>query len=283
MGALLNLARWLVYSNLFIALCAVAMSWLSLHLFRLDAPASLLPFIFFASICSYSFHWYLSTDLSDQSPRLRWLARYRVVHLYMLIAGLGGSVYYGLALLPWWPWLTVAAIFTFLYSAPKIPHPLFRQLRRVALGKTIFLALVWTFVTTVLPLVVSDSGWQAGYSLFTGSRFFLIYAICILFDYRDRQYDRSIGIRSLITWLSERQIGWLFALSLILYASLTIGLLKHNVASTYIVLLLLPGFLTALSYRIALRNFADMLYYAWLDGLMALSALMIGLLCLMNC
>ncbi len=283
MGALLNLARWLVYSNIFIALCAVAMSWLSLHLFNLQAPATLLPFIFFASIASYSFHWYLSTDLSDNSPRLRWMARYRWVHFYLLIAGMAGSVYYGIALLPWWPWLACAAIFTFLYSAPKIPHPVFRQLRRVAVGKTIFLALMWTFVTTTLPLVISDTGWQAGYSLFLGSRFFLIYAICILFDYRDRAYDRSIGIRSLITWMNDRQIGWLFAISIIICAACTLGLLQEGVSMENVILLLIPGLLTALSYRLALRNFDDMLYYAWLDGLMALSAILIGLRCLMNC
>ena len=90
------------------------------------------------------------------------------------------------------------------FSADQICEFYFRVLRKVALGKTIFLAFVWMYVTTILPAIISDSEWNTSYVLFVVSRFFQIYAICILFDWRDREDDKADGIRSLITYLNEK-------------------------------------------------------------------------------
>jgi 4-hydroxybenzoate polyprenyltransferase len=232
-------------------------------------------FVFFATICSYSFHWYLTPfDTETLSSRMEWLNRNRKVHVILFFIGLAGAAVCCLFLLQYWPWLLLSAFITFLYSAPKIPHPYFRLLRKVALGKTIFLALVWTHVTTILPLLISNQPWKPVFTLFVISRFFLVYAICILFDYRDRDYDRKVGIRSLITWLSERGITLLFVISLVVFVVFTIWMLPFGQTPTTVLLLLIPGVVTAALYNHARKNFSDLLYYFMLDGLMALSALL---------
>ena len=232
-------------------------------------------FVFFATICSYSFHWYLTpAGIEPTSPRTQWLSRNKNVHLVLFCAGLAGAAVSCFFLLTHWHWLLLSAFITFLYSAPKIPHPYFRVLRKVALAKTVFLALVWTYVTTILPLQISDRLWQTNFSLFAAGRFFLIYAICILFDYRDREYDKTVGIRSLITWLSDKSITWLFIFSLSLFAIFTYGLLPYGYPYSIIVCLFIPGAITAGLYSYARKNFSDMLYYFVLDGLMALSSLL---------
>lgn len=282
MRIITHLYRWLVFSNVFIALCAVLMSWQTAYLLGVSMPKALLPFVFFATLCSYSFHWFLSFDAEDNSGRILWLKKYRNLHLALLIISFFGVVVYAWPLLANWEWLLLSAFVTFLYSAPKIPHPLFRSLRKVAYGKTIFLALVWTWVTTMLPVALSDAHFTpAFWWLFIG-RFFLIYAICILFDYRDRDYDRSIGIRSLITWLNERQIAGLFIFSLIIFLCSTLFLYHWLASVSLLVQMLVPGILTALTYTGAVRSRADMLYYAWLDGLMAFSSLTMWLLYLIK-
>ena len=264
-----------VYSNLFIACCSVLMLYQTYHLLLGQSPGfSFMAFVFSASVCSYSFHWHLTPDIDIDSSRLRWLAKSRLAHIILFFAGLAGSAYFGLSLIKHWPWLLLAGFITFLYSAPKIPHPWFRALRKVALGKTIFLAFAWMYVTTVLPLQVSDARWTTDFYLFCGSRFFLIYSICILFDYRDREYDRSIGIRSLITWLSKTAIGYLFAFSLLVFMALTSLLLFFGYGFPAVFTLLLPGLILAGLYPYATKNFSDILYYFVLDGLMALSALL---------
>ncbi|MBN8864894.1 MAG: UbiA family prenyltransferase [Sphingobacteriales bacterium] len=275
MRLLRHLFHFFIYSNLFIAGCAVLMAWQTC-LLLLDGtiPAHLLPFIFSATICSYSFHWYLSADAGEDSPRLRWLRQYRWLHMVLFIMGLAGSIYYGIYLIDHWLWLLVTAFITFLYSAPKIPLPVFRWLRRVALGKTIFLALVWTHVTSILPPLMAGVHWQPAFTLFALSRFFLIYPICILFDYRDREYDRSIGIRSLITWMSDKAIRQLFIVCISLFFIWTGLLAVCGWPLSTLLLLAIPGIITFFLYSYASKNFSDTLYYFALDGLMALSALL---------
>ncbi|MGZ8508972.1 MAG: hypothetical protein ACXWWA_01295 [Chitinophagaceae bacterium] len=275
MNLLRNLSRFFIYSNLFIALCAVIMVYQTYELLIDTTPAPyFIAFVFFATICSYSFHWWLTpTNIEITSPRMQWLARYKKVHLVLFFIGLAGVVISGLFLLDHWYWLLLSAMITFLYSAPKIPHPYFKTLRKVALAKTIFLALVWMYVTTILPLLVSGQPWRNDFSLFAAGRFFLIYAICIMFDYRDKEYDKSIGIRSLVTWLSDRNITILFVISLLFFLISTGWLIPYGYPYRIVIVLLIPGAITAILYQYAKKNFSDMLYYFVLDGLLALSSL----------
>jgi 4-hydroxybenzoate polyprenyltransferase len=245
------------------------------QLLLLNSPDSkLLFFVFFATICSYSFHWYLTADSVIPSPRIKWTQQHRTVLLLLFLVGLTGASIYFFLLLQFWFWLLLASVITFLYSAPKIPHPWFRALRKVALGKTIFLALVWMYVTTVLPMVLSKQPWRADFTWFVISRFFLVYAICILFDYRDREDDKAAGIRSLITYLSVKGINRLFVVSLLIFTVATLALLNFNQSTLTIAILLLPGIITGGLYNYARQNFHDLLYYFVLDGLMALSGVM---------
>jgi len=271
-----KLFRFFIYSNLFIALCAVLMVYQTCELLLHTFPDIYFTwFVFFATICSYSFHWYLTpVDTEPPSPRMEWLNHNRNVHTVLFFTGLAGAAACYLLLLKFWPWLLLSAFITFLYSAPKIPHPYFRLLRKVALGKTIFLAFVWVYVTAILPLLISNPPWKPVFTLFAASRFFLVYAICILFDYRDREYDKKVGIRSLITWLSERGITALSITSLLAFMIFTLWMLRFGLSFTTISILLLPGAITAALFSHARKDFSDLLYYFVLDGLMALSALL---------
>jgi 4-hydroxybenzoate polyprenyltransferase len=275
-----NIFRFLVYSNIFIACCAIAMVGQT-HQLILKKPADpyFLLFVFSATICSYSFHWLLTPiDPTPQSSRSLWLSRYRAVHGWLLVTGALGVI----ASLPFlwkhWHWLILSGVITFLYSAPKIPHPLFRMLRKVALAKTIFLSLVWTYVTTMLPLQMSSESWRMDFTLFAAGRFFFIYAICILFDYRDREHDRIMGIRSLITWMDEPGINRLFLFSLATFTLLSCMLTLYGYSWLAVACLLVPGVIVGGLYAPAKENFSDTLYYFVLDGLMALPAVLSFLL-----
>jgi len=172
------------------------------------------------------------------------------------------------------PALLFGVLLTFLYSAPKLPQRIFSQLQKIAVGKTLFLTFVWVYVTSVLPVIVADAPWRMSFVLFAAGRLFLIYAICILFDYRDREDDRSQGIKSLITMLDERGIDLLFTVSIALFFVVSICLYFFHYNAFYIFLLLIPGIITAALYREAKRNFSDDLYYIVLDGLMMFSGVL---------
>lgn len=243
-------------------------------LLRLPMNSQLAGFVFFSTLTSYSFHCYFTSRSVIPSPRINWLKKYRYVHIILFFTGLSGVLVFFYQLHLFWAWLIPPAIATFLYSAPKIPNNYFRALRKFAFGKTFFLTLVWTYVTTILPVIITETPWRNEFTFFALSRFFLIYCICILFDYRDKDDDKEAGLRSLIIYLDEKKITYLFFLSVFLFFASTAWMIHYNHTILNIILLLIPGIIVALLYNHARKNFSDYLYYVILDGLMALSALL---------
>lgn len=274
-----SIVNFFLFSSLFIALCAVAMVYqVQLLVPRVNIPGIFYVFVFFSTICSYNFHWWLTTHAVNGTERLHWALRHKGLHLVLYFTGLLGAVACFVLLRQHWFWIGFGAFITFLYSAPKIPQKIFIGLRRIAVGKTIFLAFVWMYVTTVLPLRVAGETWQTNFTWLSCSRFFLIYAICILFDYRDREDDKADGIRSMITFFNEQGINMLFAISLILFSVFTLAMYFTGTSMVVSCILLLPGLVTAAIYNYAKKNFSDYLYYFVLDGLMMLSALIMIIL-----
>lgn len=264
-----------IYSNLFMASCAVLMTAQSGLLFTPTGyNPSLLFFVFSATLCSYSFHWYFTGTSAIITPRVSWLQQYRWVHVLFFFAGMAGTLFYLQYFIQYWPWIAGSMIATFLYTAPKTPFRPLQELRKLALGKTIFLAAVWTYVTTVLPFVMEEAPWTRSMTLFTISRYFFVYMICILFDYRDRTDDKNAGIRSLITYMEPTGIRRLFLFSFGIFLTATIGLYSYGFAITDTAFIVLAGLIVLVLYRRATRDFSDMLYYFVLDGLMAFSSLL---------
>jgi 4-hydroxybenzoate polyprenyltransferase len=270
-----RILQFFVYSNLFIAGCAVLMVDQTYHLLIQQRPdLNLLAFVFFSTICSYSFHWYLTPGSLVKSPRIEWVNKYRIFHLVLFLIGILGAGFFFFRLWSHWYWLALSAVITFLYSAPKVPLPLFRALRKVAVGKTVFLAAVWTYVTAVLPPILSGTAWSTTIVLYVVSRFFFIYGICILFDFRDRADDKAAGIRSMVTYFSEKGVDILFFLSMLIFEITTLCLHSYGISWLNIFLLLIPGIIAQGIYQYAKRHFSDYLYYFFLDGLMMFSALL---------
>lgn len=279
---ILSFFRWIfdfiLFSSLYIAGCAVVMLLQTVQLFHLQKDNDLILFVFFSTICSYNFHWYLTPVSSTEKIRARWTGTHRMFTLILFFIGLVASAWFAFRLISHWFWLAVGVLLTFLYSAPKLRYKPFIYLRKIAIGKTIFLSFVWMYVTSFLPLVISGDHFGVAEALFCASRFLLIYAICIIFDYRDRENDRMEGIRSMITWFDERGVHRLFYFTLLAFAISTGLLYFYHFSAVVILLLLIPGVLVLALYKTARNNFSDYLYYFVLDGLMMLSALLTAFL-----
>jgi 4-hydroxybenzoate polyprenyltransferase len=270
-----KIVDFVVFSSLYVAICAVVMIWQTSRLLLDDSPSfHLLGFVFFATICSYNFHWYLTPRSAGLSRRVQWTNRHKPVHIVLyLIGGIGAIVYY-FYLTRFTVAIGFAALLTFLYSAPKLPQRIFRRLRHIAIGKTFFLTFVWVYVTAMLPVIVAGASWHGSFYWYILSRFFLIYACCLIFDFRDREDDRTQGIVSMVTLLSERHIDWLFIISMILFVFSSVALAWYHYPALYIILLLIPGVILAALYPETKRNYSDYLYYVVLDGIVMLSGLL---------
>lgn len=271
MGALF---RYFIYTNLFISLCAVLMVEQTNQLFSLRYPKSLFyAFVFVATLCSYNFHWYLTPMVPSASPRIAWNHRHRKLLLIIYLITLLCSVFLAWQFRMHWFSLGIGVVATFLYSAPKIPHKYFSWLSKIAIGKTLFLTFVWMYVTTALPVLISNTPWTIEHTLFCVSRYALIYAICILFDYRDRDADREQGVKSMITWMSEKTVNRIFLLSLFIFFLSTGALGWMSLTLLTVILLLIPGIIVWGLSNYSKKHFEDYLYYFVLDGLMMLSSL----------
>ena len=268
-----------LFTSLFISCCAVIMVYQAYSLI-IGKPVNsyFAAFVFFSTVCSYNFHWALTPHSIAPSQRLQWDEKHESYHLLLSIAGLFGAIFSFFFIKEHWFYIGIAAILTFLYSAPKISVPPFQWLKKIAIGKTIFLAMTWTYVTAVLPILIAGNMATDKAIFFCAGQFFFIYAICILFDFRDREYDKAEGIRSMITYFNERGINFLFAFSIIVYFVLSILLNQTGIRWINIILLLVPAFLLISLYKYAKRNFSDYLYYFILDGLMMLSGLLLWLM-----
>ncbi len=264
--------NFLLFTSIYIAFVAIGMVHQTALLFDINLSFSFYAFVFAGTLCSYNFHWYFThvTDDSEISLKTGWHIRYRNVHLAIAVAAFVVAVVFAFSLLEHWLWLAFSALFTFLYSAPKVPLSPFTKLRQIAYGKTIFLALAWMHVTTMLPLLVQQVDWQMPHYLFALNRFFLIYAICILFDLRDRDSDRLSGIKSMITQMSITQVTVIYYGILFFWAIIT-GWLSLYLSPAIILAFSVPGLVLLFIYHWAKRQENDYLYYFFLDGLMVIS------------
>jgi 4-hydroxybenzoate polyprenyltransferase len=269
---------YFLFSSIYISLCAVLMTWQSSHLLHLTISADYYWFIFFATICSYNFHWYLTPLSKNSVERTKWSLEHKNAHLLLYFAGVIGSVIFFYKLSSHWFALFFATLLTFLYSAPKIPLPYFRFLKQVAIGKTIFLTTVWTYVTAILPVFIAGQHFNHEMKWFAASRFFLIYGICILFDYRDRTDDKEEGMKSMVNYFDEAGVNRLFVFSMIAFIIFTVGLLFTGLSLLPVVILIIPGIILFSIYSRSKNSISDYLYYFILDGLMMLSALLMAIL-----
>ncbi len=234
----------------------------------------LLAFIFFACISSYSLHWYLTKPDDLSNARIYWNKNNKKLLLLLFLISSPFVFYFTFFLLKYFLWLGLVGVMTFLYTAPKLPHPFFKNLKNIAIGKTIFLSLVWTMVTVILPIAVAERKVNGAVVFFFINRFFLIYSICILFDWRDREQDRLNGIKSFVTLLRPEKVIKLFYLSLIISFVTCISLYWFGISVRNVFLLISPIVILLLYFKTSLKNNNDYFFYLFLDGLMALSALL---------
>ena len=226
-------------------------------------------FIFFSTLASYSVHWYL-TDAATGSTdkRTSWLSANKQVHLVFFILSAVGSTAFLLAELKNFLWILPAVLLTLMYSAPKAPLPFLQNLEQYICGKTFLLAAMWAYVTVALPTLAEGVKWQQQDWIFLANRFALIFAICILFDMRDAEHDRSKGIKSLVTLLKKNHVKTVFTISIVA------GILSALFFSQDVwlnAILMLPSFLTYFLYNRSVNTTNDYLFYFILDGLLALS------------
>jgi 4-hydroxybenzoate polyprenyltransferase len=246
------------------------MTWEALHYAGLK-NLNILFFVFFATLLTYHVHSMINVVYPASTTRHHWNDDNRNILLVFIALAFTGTLVFFIPFITTPAPFLLAGLLTFLYSAPNLKA--FAFLRSIAVGKTFYLAFMWTYATAILPVIGLQPQSPDLLNPFTASRFFLVYAICILFDRRDKKEDQAKGIKALPTLLSEKSIGIIYYISLLIsiYSAVMFTWPSFNTTTLFLVL---PSVICLFLFSATRHRKGDVLYYVLLDGLMMMSAVL---------
>lgn len=276
--------EWLLFSNLFIALCAAGLVWESEILLGISdriEPVSIL--VFCATLFLYGGHRMLALRRipdENRNRQLKWSRKYQFAIFILTLAG-GGmvasvsfSIYFPAFLL-----LIPMGVISILYELPIIKMKSgYKSLREIGFLKIIWITIVWSAITVLLPAFHNHETVQ---SLQVATVFImrmaLIFSLGLAFDLRDAKYDAAAGLRTLPLRLGRSKTIRLIAYCLMFY--FVVALIQFCTFQHFDYGKLACAAITGLlGYRLIIAaTISDRWYYypLYVDGIMLLNFLLL--------
>lgn len=269
---------FLLFSNVFIALCAVAQGLITYQLLHLNPDKHVLGLLFCSTIALYNFSILLSKPAKPENStfrRVRWIfSHYRLMITITIIAIL--------SILPLSFFLSTSskillitlALVSVAYSLPifSINDKRF-GLRNIPGVKLFLIAAVWALSCVLLPILEIENHQGAVISLndtilLIAKRFLFIAAITVPFDIRDLFQDKNDELKTIPVLLGEK-LALLICQGLLVAYLILLFLFTKEFDSNFFGLtltILLAGWLI---FRSKWEK-NEYYYFLWLDGTMIL-------------
>jgi len=278
-----KLLDFLLFSNIFIALCAVAQAAVTYHLLGAKCDKHVLGVLFFSTISLYNFSTFMSKPAQPaKSPfrRVRWVhANYRLIITITLISVV--SLIVTVLFLS-----TPSKILLLFLGAISVSYnlPLFSiggekfGLRNIPGLKLFMIALIWCLSCVLLPIVEMGNSQAilipAGDTiLLIAKRFLFIAAITVPFDIRDLFQDKSYALKTIPVILGERKSYYVCVAFLLAYLMLLL-LFTQDFDADFLAISL-TIFLTGWLILKSERKKDEYYYFFLLDGTMILQLFML--------
>ncbi len=222
--------------------------------------------VFGSTLLIYNGHFLLRRP--EAAGSMGWTRYHRAWHGLFLLIGALMAIRASLSLSSETrTWALVLGLVSLGYSLPLLPFRGGMRIRDLGIIKILVLTLVWTSVTSVLPLIhwgISPGEFPFEIAL----RFFFLFTLCLAFDLRDLQKDREQGIRTLPQGLGKKGTNQFMNLGIVLFLAFSLGqYLRHPHPYR-----LAAEFLTALATRWALaysqKHPHHRTYLGLVDGMM---------------
>lgn len=202
----MSILRLVVFSNLFVSLCVVALTWRTFMYFQIALSIPLLILVFLSTYFIYNFQrlYRLAKNLMANHKlgyRMKWFAHHsKIISISLVFAAL--------AILTTLFWIEIRMLMvlgflgmlSILYVVRFFP---FRQkwwsFRVVPYLKILVIGALWVGVTAFLPLINDNllHEFNSGKVLFILKQFLFVVAITLPFDIRDMQYDVYNNIKTI--------------------------------------------------------------------------------------
>lgn len=190
MHRLKSILDFYINSSVHVALAVCALSWISLIQFGLEFDRNILIFIFFASITGYNFVKFFGIARFHHrrlTNRLKW------IQIFSFFCFVGMLIYFFKLQKTTMIYISAFGVVTFLYAVPIIPKRLFidqqKNLRSISGLKIYIIALVWTGVTVLLPLIDKGVDFNSEIWLTCLQRFLIVMVLMLPFEIRDLNFD----------------------------------------------------------------------------------------------
>ena len=180
------------------AFAIVALLLISAQYLNITVQKGVFLFAFMGSLCCYNFVKY-GVELDKYRDRnILWMKIIGVLNLLSLVASL-----YLLFFFQWTSWILLGflSLLILLYIKPVFPNE--SNLRSLGFVKVLLVALIWTGITVILPVIESSHPLNWDVLVLSVQRFLIVIALIIPFEIRDIQFDppeiktipKKIGIK----------------------------------------------------------------------------------------
>ncbi|HYH55730.1 MAG TPA: UbiA family prenyltransferase, partial [Anseongella sp.] len=267
---------FLIFSNTFIALCAVAQGWLTYMLLGAAPDMEVLVLLYFATAFVYNAQAVLNKIPRDGTSvyyRIDWLIRNRKLIRTLSFTAAGGVLASAFFLQKaTWIALAVTGLLAVFYSFPLLKTG---GLRQVPGLKLFLIAGVWASACVLIPYFESGVELEtARLGMLWLKRFLFIAAITLPFDIKDIETDRAWGLKTLPALLGVKGAVMLSLFFLLVYLLLLQGIRQPDQPASFYGLLA-TALLAAVLILSSTRQRKVYFYLFVFDGILILQPLLV--------
>jgi 4-hydroxybenzoate polyprenyltransferase len=270
---------FLLFSNIFMALCAVAQALVTFQLIGSKPVYTVVALLFTATLGVYNFCVLVTKPQNpEKSPLVyvRWFyGHYRLMVSITIVSILSLPPLFFLISIESRLLLVFLAVISFCYGIPlfSLGGQKF-GLRNIPGLKPFLITLVWTMSTVLLPVLEAQDLHLASISmhdttLLIAKRFLFIGALTIPFDIRDLFEDRKLGLKTIPVLVGEKG-AYLFCQVMLAGYIILLFLFRNNGFSLDFWALTLTAFLAGWLIFKSKWEKNEYYYFFYMDGVLIL-------------
>lgn len=285
-----KLVRFLIYTNLFVAIGSLLLTVESVLFLGLDLNTHIkfLVLIFFATLFLYNYQRVLGFKNNTkplQTNRHIWINNNHYFLVFVVVLSSIISIYIGFTILDerYFIFCAILIFIAFFYSTPLFKkNNKWYRLRDLPFAKLFLVGLVWSAVVVIFPVMEE-------FFLFKNQKMILLFiiqflfivSITIPFDIRDYEIDKHNNIKTIpITLGLNKSKLFGYALTII---SLLISVVFFYESIAFLITEIVLCTLTIVLIKKSLPTNNDLYFTFYIDGLMILKPIIyIGLIYIKN-
>src|SRR6185437_8369549 len=275
---------FLLFSNVFMALCAVAQGLVTFYLIGAPPVVPVIWLLFTSTIGIYNFSILFTKPAQPEaSPykRVRWFfSHYRLMVTFTIVSLLSLIPLFFLMSMESRILLIFLRVISFFYSIPlfTIGDQKF-SLRNIPGLKQFLITLVWTMSTVLLPVLQAQHFHLTTISmrdttLLVAKRFLFIAALTVPFDIRDLFEDRKTGLKTVPVMWGEKN-AYLFCQALLAGYIVLLFLFRNNGFNADFWALTVTAILTGWLIFKSKQEKNEYYYFFYMDGVLVLQYLVL--------